>query len=433
MSAKNRFLTIALASLVFGFCSTNTCRAIETNSKRLEEVREGSNIAAPNQTPTQKGLSSQQILKRVGHTYSECKEYQDSGKSITEFTREDGSRWSHNTVFRTAMRRGNDTLEYRFAYRKNYFGKNFSDETILWHDGHCTMVSDEEPANFKKEESLGRATAGLTGISSGTAHYIPVLLMPQLIRGRKLTEFSAHRPPKQEKLGKNICYRLDGLYANDKISLWIEKDTFLILKIVTGNGEPTIQTITYIPKIDEKIPDRFFGKHVKGEWEEIEPIAPKEKPVAKMRIIDTRPESILADDIREDVDYAYLCDKYVCKISAPPHKSDISRRELVISNVKSDAHNLAATYPDKRMLTILEILSEISESFAHKAEINPNKIDVNKSIELPPLKLSGIYAAEVLVTMEFVFDIELSKSEFKNHSKNATPTQLFELVEKHIQ
>ena len=227
-------------------------------------------------------MSAKQILDKVASAYAKCKSYIDSGKSITESTMKNGSKDTFRIAFHTALRRGTFTIKYRFAYRVNYFGTGYNKATVLWHDGQRTMISERGSVEFEKEESLGRATAGLTGLSSGTAHDIPALLMPKLIGGRKLTEVTTLKPPKQEKLGKHVCYCLEGLYGDSKIVLWIEKNSFLILKIVqyyTVNEKPYVQIISYVPKMNEEIPNRLFEKQVEGEWENLKPIVRNETPI----------------------------------------------------------------------------------------------------------------------------------------------------------
>jgi len=134
------------------------------------------------------------------------------------------------------------------------------------------MISDQEPPKFEMEESLDLATAGLTGISLGTAHNIPALLMLNIISGRKLTQITGGKSLVQEKLGEKECYRLEGLYGDEKMTLWIEKHSFLILRIVeqvTLDGKSHTQTTTYDPTMNEEIPDRLTDKLVEGEWDRL--------------------------------------------------------------------------------------------------------------------------------------------------------------------
>ena len=180
------------------------------------------------------------------------------------------------TAFLTTLRKGKFTLKYRFAYRVSYFEESYGKATILWHDGQRTMTSNTVPSNFVEEESLRSGVAGLTSLSSGAAHNIPALLMPKLVAGRKITELTNLKPPLKEKIGDAICYRLNGLYGNLKVSLWVEKDSFLILKISeyrnrNRNEEPSTRTTLFTPEMAIKISDRFFEKQVGGEWKHLSP------------------------------------------------------------------------------------------------------------------------------------------------------------------
>ena len=69
------------------------------------------------------------------------------------------------------------------------------------------------PARGRAPESLGMALAGATGVSGGSAHTVPALLMTERVGGRRLTELTDLISLEDDRLGDNTCYRFSGRYA----------------------------------------------------------------------------------------------------------------------------------------------------------------------------------------------------------------------------
>jgi len=223
-------------------------------------------------------ISSRKILSNVSDAYAQCKSYRDEGLSVSNITMMDGTTQSIRTAFRTAFLRGK---KFRFSYRENPFGRGYSKANILLHERNRTLLKSERFAKFKKIKSLGTGVASLTGVSSSTAHFIPVLLMPKDIGGRKLIELSDLKEPQIEVVNNNNCYRVEGLISKEKTVLWITTASYLIVKIedhTTVNGKLNMQTISYTPRMDENIPVRLFDKQVEDEWKHLKPIALSKTP-----------------------------------------------------------------------------------------------------------------------------------------------------------
>jgi hypothetical protein len=56
-------------------------------------------------------------------------------------------------------------------------------------NGALVRMEGDLPPDFDRPDSLGLAIASLTGVSFGSAHTIPRLLMPDLVEGRELFGF----------------------------------------------------------------------------------------------------------------------------------------------------------------------------------------------------------------------------------------------------
>jgi hypothetical protein len=94
------------------------------------------------------------------------------------------------------------------------------------------------------------------------------LLLPDKMGWRRL----ALTEPKRAKDGMLVnvdCYRVEGKYGGNPITLWIDKKTYLVRRIDEQAMFPdfrTEQTTTYDPIIDRKITDKLL---------EFDPPAPK--------------------------------------------------------------------------------------------------------------------------------------------------------------
>jgi len=102
---------------------------------------------------------------------------------------------------------------------------------------------------LRTPDSLSLGLAGAAGVSNGAALYIPALLLPQDVAGRKLTALaSAERLPDERVDGVEV-YRIRGMHGNYPMTLWIDKSTLLVRKIESLNvmGQ---DTITYTPAIN---------------------------------------------------------------------------------------------------------------------------------------------------------------------------------------
>ena len=217
-------------------------------------------------------LSAKQILNKVADAYGKCRSYKDSGESKTEFTMKDGSKAILRTSFRTALRRGAFARKFRFTYRENPYERGYSKASVLLHDRNGTFLTQVGGGKFERQETLGTGVARLTGTSSGTAHFLPALLLPDEVGGRKIIEMSDLKPPQIEMVEKSRCYRVEGLYAKEKMVLWITADSFLIVKIedyATFDKKLELQSISYSASFNERVPDRLFNKQVEGEWKHL--------------------------------------------------------------------------------------------------------------------------------------------------------------------
>ncbi len=184
------------------------------------------------------GLTAQQILDKMAAAYATCKSYRDSGVVTNDFGPRPGSgatypRHVDVKPFRTAFVRPD---LFRFEYDNPTPEKSY----IIWAKRGDVRTWWYVKPGVEKQPSLGEAVAGATGVSSGSAHIIPSLLLPDRIGGRKLTAMTDLKRLPDEVVEQTLCFKLEGKYVNRPTTLWLEKADFLLVRMVQDTRTPDI-------------------------------------------------------------------------------------------------------------------------------------------------------------------------------------------------
>lgn len=212
-----------------------------------------------NATFAEEELTADKILIKTNEVYAKCKSYKDNGSVRTVFLNKDGTKkFITKKVFNTIFIRPD---KFRFEYAKKE-ADELQGNYIVFQNGKIlktfwTIQGERVP------QSLSMAIAGATGVSSGTAHNIPTLLISD-VAGRKITNIQNPIFLKEAKGDDGKIYYLiksGKKRKNRSLVLWIQKETFLITKIeaTTSLDKFDTQTVTiYQPEIDIKIPETEF-------------------------------------------------------------------------------------------------------------------------------------------------------------------------------
>ena len=198
---------------------------------------------------------AQQIIDRMAKAYTDCKSYRDSGAVRTLFVMANGNRTTERP-FTTAFVRPD---RFRFEYQEND-GATQPRRYIIWCNGKDVQTWWDVRPGIEKPESLGLALAGATGVSGGSAHTIPSLLLPGNL-GASLAVITDAKRTEDGKLEKVECFRVKGNYGRQPITIWIDKKSYLVRQIDeqrTFDTFRTEQTTTYDPTINEKIADEML-------------------------------------------------------------------------------------------------------------------------------------------------------------------------------
>ena len=168
-------------------------------------------------------------------TYATCKSYRDSGVVTNDFgPHSAGDRFPRHVdvkPFRTAFVRPD---QFRFEYDDGTPEKPY----IVWAKGGEVRTWWYIKPGVEKLPSLDLGIAGATGVSSGSAHTIPSLLLPDQITGAKLSAMTDLTRLPDETLDGTPCFKLEGKYGfgNQPRTVWFEKATFLVRRIAEARG-----------------------------------------------------------------------------------------------------------------------------------------------------------------------------------------------------
>jgi outer membrane lipoprotein-sorting protein len=194
------------------------------------------------ETESTDALTAQQILDKMATTYATCKSYRDSGAVTNVFTPQ------HVDVkpFRTDFVRPD---EFRFEYDDPDPEKPY----IVWAKGDEVRTWWYVRPGVQTPSSLGLGIAGATGVSGGSAHTIPNLLLPDQIGGRSMASLTDLTRLSDDTVDDTPCFKLQGKFADRPTTLWLEKGTYLILRIAEDT-KLTRTTTVYRPEVDKEIP-----------------------------------------------------------------------------------------------------------------------------------------------------------------------------------
>jgi len=187
-------------------------------------------------------LSAQQILDRAATTYATCKSYRDSGV-VTEDIGIGSKQIVIPMPFHTAFIRPD---QFRFECSGPY---------IIWAKGNEILKWRDIKQGIQELTSLEIGIAGASGVSFGSAHTIPALLLPDQIGGTKLSAMTDLVRLPDETVDGTPCFKMEGKFSDFKQprTLWFEKATFLLRRIVE-QVDLAKQTTDYRPEVDKEIP-----------------------------------------------------------------------------------------------------------------------------------------------------------------------------------
>ena len=188
-------------------------------------------IIAPGLATSQEAAST--VLAKMAETYAGLRSYQDKGS-----VRYDILGAQQEVTFKTAFVRPN---RFRFEWTSHHpfaplrFVKTRS---VVRSDGATAYTWNKfylKDATERQDESLSMAVAGATGVSSGSAHTIATLLIPDLWKegsfGSSVAELGSPNVAGMETIDGVDCFRISGTRRGERTDLWIGRNDYLLRKM----------------------------------------------------------------------------------------------------------------------------------------------------------------------------------------------------------
>ncbi len=206
--------------------------------------------------PELDNLTAKELLSRMVAQYADCSTYYDSGMVRTVFFQDNGERVVEKP-FSTAFVRPD---RFRFEYEAAMHGKVH--HYIIWREGAEIRTWWDLDPGIKTPTSFSLALAGATGVSGGSAHTVPRMLVSKDTSGATLSYLGDPQRLEDEACGEEQCFRIQGMYVNTPMTLWLDHATFLLRRIDTKKTFDNFRTETttlYEPVLDQAIAEEILA------------------------------------------------------------------------------------------------------------------------------------------------------------------------------
>lgn len=212
-------------------------------------------------TATGVSLSAGEVLANMAAAYARCSSYEDSGVAWVEFSGWPGH--VSGTWFRTSFVRGGGfRFEYEEENTESLFDRLRSPKRmVIWGDNHraqCWWTVGGLSA-----DTLNMEIAGATGVSDGTAHTIPRMLLPMHITGRSLSDLGDATLASIESIEGSPCFRIEGKYADQRLTIWVDTANYLLRRTLSRDvlegGTEVVETTVYAPRLNVEIDPAAFA------------------------------------------------------------------------------------------------------------------------------------------------------------------------------
>ena len=207
--------------------------------------------------------AARQVLDQTIKAYANCKSYRDTGVATALFRRESGSTRTTERSFATAFVRP-DRFRFEFNDRNRVVQVPAGDRLsryVIWSHGNEVQTWWDVKPGIEKPESLQFALGAAFGVSGGTSSTIAGLLLPDQVHGGKLQLIknpSGFTLGEEGQHGAHACYRIVGAWGKGPMTIWIDKQSYLVRRIDTQiqlDDARVEHTTTYDPIIDADIAD----------------------------------------------------------------------------------------------------------------------------------------------------------------------------------
>jgi hypothetical protein len=195
-----------------------------------------------------------EIMEQLAKKYAGCQTYSDSGY-VFKWGEGDEKGDEPELTFKTFFARPS---KFRFEWQE---GDNFN---IIWCDGIQSYSLYHWDKKQENRESLSRAIAGATGVSSGAAHAVPALLISRVrATSNHLLRLKDCQVKGSDTLDGIDCHLIVGsAQRNSDTIILVSKTDFSLRRI----REFSVITIEELAEMKKEAETLGFGAEL-DEWE----------------------------------------------------------------------------------------------------------------------------------------------------------------------
>lgn len=224
-------------------------------------------------------MTAAELLRASAAVYAGCRTYRDRGRVVTRFRDARGRRsFATERPFATAFVRP-DRFRFEFRGRSHPSRSPWTRYLVHADAGRVRTWWGVRPG-VEEPETLSLGLAGATGVSGGSAHTVPALLLPDQIEVNTLARLTDLGRVPGGRVGSGCCHRLvgrppptvwtdedrDWFRANSwptpppsedgPVTVWLDAGTLLVRRIEessrSARGSNTTVT-DYAPRIDRPV------------------------------------------------------------------------------------------------------------------------------------------------------------------------------------
>ncbi len=195
--------------------------------------------------PDRDSLPAHTIIQQMEAVYASAGSYLDTGMVREVFTNANGSR-TVEKPFSTAFVR-----PHRFRYEFREKVRPFEERQFVIYRDRNELRVHWDLEHDMTLDTLDRAVAAATGVSSESAITVPAMLLPDEITWRRAIRFRKPERIADESLRGIDCYRVLDHPGRGRITLWIGQNDLLLRQIdfeLSFDDFRVQRTTTYFPE-----------------------------------------------------------------------------------------------------------------------------------------------------------------------------------------
>ncbi len=202
---------------------------------------------------------AEDLLQDMADLYASMASYTDSGAVHIKL---DTSEQPYSQTFRTAFKR---PAFFRFEFsRPHPYQKlrHVLTRYVAGFDGKAAYVVTQRhdaPPTRDERPSLEDAIAAASGVSSGAAHTIARLLLPD-VRGLSILDLVDASFNPDRAVDGVACYSVTARHPKNGTTteFWVEKHSLLLRKVIRKLGKFPSEEVRELIRVDEPLGDGLF-------------------------------------------------------------------------------------------------------------------------------------------------------------------------------